>query len=317
MATKQKTEAPTNQFKNGYVPTKKEDLKRLIKRFVHVARITDRIREANNQSDIGYMYHKLVYHTVMDDGLKMISEIDIDGVYGLLAHIDWVFDEYGLTRDNLEWATDDINNHIMVHESWNNQGSFLFARCGRSRLSNYLKNCCSDIEDKELFHYDKETDKILVCNDRWLMAHFEFLLKTIKKLEALKLRIESGGNEERMKQLKKEQQKQTKKDYGNERVECECSMWYSRSNKSKHENTKYHKEWVEEGCPYREGGVDPETLSEEERKKLMELKMDEYIECACGQGYARKDKQHHITSSFHRGFCKAIKEKEEQESTSP
>lgn len=294
--------------KNNYQNVNKSETEKMLKRLVHVSRINERIKEANEQTEIGYLYHKLRYNTVMDDGIKPISELNIDDVVDLLHHIDWMLNEHNMNEENIEDALQNITVHIPVYESAFNQGSFLFTKCTKSKLAHYLKHHCCDIEDEELFHYDKASDKILVCNDRWLMAHFKFILKTIYKLEHLKLHIETGGDAEKMEQIKKDKRKQVKNEQANERIECGCTMWYSKSNKTKHENTKYHKEWVEEGCPYRESsGIDPETMTEEERKKLMEMKMDEYIECECGQGYARKDKQHHVTSSFHRGYCKAVK----------
>jgi len=295
---------------NNYQAASRAETERMIKRLVHASRINERIKEANEQTDIGVMFHKFRYHTIMEDGIKPVSELSIESIDELLGHIDWMFNEYDMNEENIDHALHTISDYIPTYENEFNQGSFLSTRCSKSKLSQYLKNHCSMIDDEELFHYDKATDKILVCKDRWLMAHFKFILNIIYKLEQLKIHIQTGGDKEKMEQIRKEKMKEAKKEYANERFECGCTMWYSRSNKSKHENTKYHKEWVEEGSPYRESsGIDPETMSEEERKKLMDMKMDEYIECACGQGYARKDKQHHMTSSFHRGYCKAVKEK--------
>lgn len=287
---------------------KKIETETFIKRLINATRMDSRIDESNEQSEIGQMYNRLVY-TVTKDGLKILNEIDIDDVIGLLGHIDYIFNENEICENNINELTENIDTYINTRNIVTNNGWFLFVRCGQSSVvSNYLKNHCNEITDKELFCYDKAHNMITVCNDAWLMSHFKFILKVIKKLEHLKYSILSKGNTEQMEQYKKEKQKEAKKEYASERCECDCSMWYNRSNKIRHENTKYHKEWLEEGSPYREEGPDPDTLTEEERKKLHELKMDEHIDCECGNGYARKDKHHHMTTSFHRGFCKAVKE---------
>ena len=283
-----------------------EEKENAIRRLLHVVRIDTRILEAKKETEIGSMFNDILYHRVLDDGAKTMSEIELDAVIGLMGHIEYRFAEADLREEDFPYLIDRLERYINAYSNCCNPSSFVIMNCKRTHpLQIFLKRTCYSVKDKEIFEYDEARDKIVSCNDKFVISYLKEVLKWYNRLDHLKNRLTGV-----VRPAEPEHPKFDSKEYAKEKVPCGCGVLYTRSNKKHHEETKRHTDWVDLGCPYREvkersksdGGSDTEDA---EPVETIENNAD-IIVCGCGESYIRCNKSHHELSPFHVGYLRAI-----------
>ena len=115
------------------------------------------------------------------------------------------------------------------------------------------------------------------------------------------------NTEENTRQEKEREYDQKRSAYRNEKFKCECGGRYSRKNKTTHDKTDRHNNFL--SANGREVIKEPKVIKS--RKEYMreydqqrKSYKNEKFKCECGGRYSRKNKSGHEKSKKHRAFMK-------------
>ena len=215
--------------------------------------LESRCDTANEESLIGQYYK-----SVTNQKIENIEDID-----EILTNVNQMFERFDLSISNFETISKKTYKYRMCCCVMPLDGYLilLLNESENEGVKKYLINYCNNITDKSIFDFDYGRMKIKTCLETWFESHTKFIKSRIEYLENIRKRIDYNiTNAEKIEASKiKRREKAKEKNY------CGCGGCYTRCHKSHHQNTKFHLDWIKEGCPVRTRlETEPEPESEPE-----------------------------------------------------